>query len=441
MRVGRTLIGLVLACAAGGGCFSSSDDSTATPIDSGPSPQGDGEAPVIDATTDGPSVDATTGTDAGPDVDSASTGDAALTGDGGSASDGGCGGDGGSGSFSCTGGLNTPRSAVGGAALGNGKVLVAGGWNTTSKTLASAEVFDEATGTFTTTGPMGGPHLWAGWASPWPVLDSGKVLTAGGLDATGALLPTAELYDPVGGMFASTGGLSPAVVAFNAVKLQDGSVLFIGGYSTVTVAPPTPSFQYTAGTNQVQRYDPTSGMFGSAGTLAEARLFGCNVLLPSGKVLAIGGWQGVPTAAESNIEVYDPAMNQWSTAGTLSGGVTCSANAFNLPGGAVLLDSSQLLDPVALTTTPTTNTLAIANATFVQLANGDVLAFGGQISNMPAVEAQVYRNATGLWTTVGSMHEARQGTRGFLMSSGDVLVVGGADANGSTLSSAEIYHP
>jgi hypothetical protein len=39
------------------------------------------------------------------------------------------------------------------------------------------------------------------------------------------------------------------------------------------------------------------------------------------------------------------------------------------------------------------------------------------------------------------MHEARQGSRGFLMSSGDVLVVGGADANGNTLSSAEIYHP
>ena len=104
----------------------------------------------------------------------------------------------------------------------------------------------------------------------------------------------------------------------------------------------------------------------------------------------------------------------------------------------MLLDSSQLLDPVALTTTPTTNTLAIANATFVQLASGDVLAFGGQINNTPTVEAQVYRNATGLWTTVGNMHEARLG---FLMSSGDVLVVGGADADKSTLSSAEIYHP
>ena len=85
--------------------------------------------------------------------------------------------------------------------------------------------------------------------------------------------------------------------------------------------------------------------------------------------------------------------------------------AFNLPGGAVLLDSSNLLDPVALTTTPTTNALAISSASFVQLANGDVLAFGGQKNSVPVVDAEVYRNATGLWTAVGSMHEVRQGSR------------------------------
>jgi hypothetical protein len=61
--------------------------------------------------------------------------------------------------------------------------------------------------------------------------------------------------------------------------------------------------------------------------------------------------------------------------------------------------------------------------------------------NAPAVDAEVYRNATGLWTVVGSMHEARQGSRGFLLPFGDVLVVGGASAPGVTLATAEIYHP
>ncbi len=216
----------------------------------------------------------------------------------------------------------------------------------------------------------------------------------------------------------------------------------VGGYSTVTVAPPMPSFMYTAGTDVTQGYDPTSGMFfTAAGTLAEPRLFGCNVLLPSGDVLAIGGWQGVPTTFEPNIEQYDPTMKQWTTVGTLAGGVTCNANAFNLPGGKVLLDTSQLLDPDGFTTTATTNALSITNATFVQLASGDVLAFGGKVGGSLSTAAEVYKTATGQWTPVGSMHQARQGSRGFLMTSGDVLVVGGADASNNALTSAEIYHP
>jgi hypothetical protein len=429
MHVSR--IAICVALTAGTGCFSSSDTTPPAPDDAGPG---------ADASE---SPDATMGSDGGANTDSAAGDDAGggadAGADGASSTDGGCAG-GGPGTFSCTGGLVTARSAPGGGVLSNGKVLVAGGWNTTTKTLKSAELYDPASGTFTATGSMGGEHLWSGWASPWPVLASGKALVAGGLDATGALLASAELYDPATGMFSPTGPLGTAVVAFNAVKLQDGSALFLGGYDAVTVAPPAPSFQYTGGTNQVQRYDPTSGMFAAAGTLAEARLFGCNLVLPSGKLMAIGGWQGVPTAAESNIEQYDPVMNTWSTVGVLNG-VTCSASAFNLPGGAVLLDSSNLLDPVGLTTTPTTNALAISSASFVQLANGDVLAFGGQKNSVPVVDAEVYRNATGLWTAVGSMHEVRQGSRGFLMASGDVLIVGGASATNVTLATAEIYHP
>jgi N-acetylneuraminic acid mutarotase len=191
----------------------------------------------------------------------------------------------------------------------------------------------------------------------------------------------------------------------------------------------------------VQRYDPTPGGFAPAGTLAEQRLFGCNVLLPSGNVLAIGGWQGETATAESNIEQYDPGTSQWSTVGTLATGVTCSIGAFVLPSDEVLLDGSYLLDPVALSTTPTTNALASTSPALVQLANGDVLAFCGQENNAAVADAQVYHHATGLWTAVGSLHQARSGCRGFLMPSGEVLVVGGGDANGAPLATAEIYHP
>jgi hypothetical protein len=436
------VVGTGLLCAAPG-CFSSDSEPPAgMETDAGSSPMPDGGEPVDATAEGGASFDATASNDAtGTDASSNDATGTDANADAAPTPEGGCGDDAGPGAFSCTGSLATARMAPGGAVLPNGKVLIAGGWNATGQTLASAEVYDPASGTFSTTGAMAGEHLWAGWASPWPVLASGKVLAAGGLAASGALLSTAELYDPAAGAFTGTGSLGTAVVAFNEVTLADGSVLLVGGYDAVTGAPPSPSFSYTAGTNQAQRYDPTSAMFASAGTLAEQRLFGCNVLLPSGKVLAIGGSQGVPTAAESNIEQFDPAMGQWTTVGVLGTGVTCSANAFILPSGSVLLDTSQLLDPVALTTTATTNSLTLTNPVFVQLANGDVLAYGGQKNGAPAADAQVYRNATGLWTTVGSLHQPRDGSRGFLLPSGDVLVVGGADSPGDALATAEIYHP
>ena len=439
MGLRHTLFSAGLAAVAGAGCFSSDTVTPAGPVDGSADETPDGD--LLDATTgaDAAASDATMGFDAPTGADGSPGTDAGPVAD--ASTDGGCGG-GGPGTFSCTGNLVTARDAPGGVGLANGKVLVAGGWNNTDKTLASAEIYDPASGTFAATGSMAGEHLWSGWAGPWPLLASGKVLAAGGLAASGALLGTAELYDPATGMFSGTGGLGTPVVSFAEVKLQDGSALLVGGYSTVTVAPPMPSFTYTAGTDETQGYDPTSGMFFAvASTLAEERLFGCNVLLPSGNVLAIGGWQGVPTAFESNIEQYDPTMKQWTTVGTLASGVTCSANAFYLPGARCSSTHRSSSIPTASTTTATTNALSISNATFVQLANGDVLAFGGKVGTSLSTVAEVYENATGEWTPVGGMHQARQGSRGFLMTSGDVLVVGGADASNDALTSAEIYHP
>lgn len=372
------------------------------------------------------------------------TNDAAVAdaGDAGDEADGGpCAGGGGPGTFTCTGDLAVPREAPGAAVLGNGKVLVAGGWNTASGTLKSAEIYDPTTSTFAPTGPMSAGHLWSGWTSPWPVLPNGTVLAAGGLDTNGALLASAELYDPVGGTFSSTGPLVTGVLAFAATSLADGSALFVGGYSAAMGEAQTPSWTYTAGTDEAQRYDPSSGTFALAGTLAEQRLFGCNVRLASGDVLAIGGWVGTAPTFESNVERFDAVMGKWSTVGTLGNGVTCSAGAFVLPNGKILLDGSALLDPTTYGTTPLGNALALTSPSLVQLAGGNVLAVGGTVGGVASARAQVYDVTANMWTDVGSMHFARGGGhRALLVAGGEVLIVGGSGAGG-TLASAEIYHP
>jgi Galactose oxidase, central domain len=55
--------------------------------------------------------------------------------------------------FQATADMQTRRAAHSATLLANGKVLITGGFNGTDN-LASAEVYDPATGTFTTTGTM-----------------------------------------------------------------------------------------------------------------------------------------------------------------------------------------------------------------------------------------------------------------------------------------------
>ena len=97
------------------------------------------------------------------------------------------------GTWSATGSMATARHDHTATLLPNGKVLVAGGQQPSS-ILASAELYDPATGTWSATGSM---------ASPAPchtatLLPNGKVLVAGGIDRSGSLA-SAELYDPATG--------------------------------------------------------------------------------------------------------------------------------------------------------------------------------------------------------------------------------------------------
>src|SRR5260370_42508657 len=57
--------------------------------------------------------------------------------------------------FDNTGSLGTARYFHTATLLPNGKVLVAGGYNSTSGYLASAELYDPATGTWSATGSLG----------------------------------------------------------------------------------------------------------------------------------------------------------------------------------------------------------------------------------------------------------------------------------------------
>jgi len=126
-------------------------------------------------------------------------------------------------SFTASGVLNHLRGIdLDTAVLLDGRVLVVGG---AAETSVPAEVYDPATGLFTVAGAQ---RFYARRYGRAVTLASGRVLVVGGGDI-GYGTPWAELFDPIIGSFAATGGMRRARWAHTATALQDGRVLVVGG--------------------------------------------------------------------------------------------------------------------------------------------------------------------------------------------------------------------
>lgn len=225
--------------------------------------------------------------------------------------------------FSGTGNMTANRGDHTATLLANGEVLIAGGadQDPTGTGLASAELYDPSTDTFTQTGSMAvGRFLHTA-----TLLQNGKVLIVGGaLTSASDPVPTAEVYDPATGTFAMTGAMATAREQHTATLLTDGRVLIVGG----TTSTGTGDLQPTA---TAEVYDPSTGSFSVTGSMAEARTYHTATLLPSGKVLVAGGGNENSTA-----EVYDPATGSFSIADGMHVGRS-GHTATLLPNGSVLV--------------------------------------------------------------------------------------------------------
>src|SRR4051812_22190168 len=109
--------------------------------------------------------------------------------------------------FQTTGSLVTGRVDATMTLLPNGKVLVAGGAaSQAGNPIASAELYDPASGTWTATGSM----TTTRYRATATLLRNGKVLVVGGAGGgpPATYLNSAELYDPTTGTWSATGGLA-----------------------------------------------------------------------------------------------------------------------------------------------------------------------------------------------------------------------------------------
>ena len=190
--------------------------------------------------------------------------------------------------------------------LPNGQVLVAGGGNTDSgSALASAELYDPASGTWTATGSL----VTARLSHTATLLPNGQVLVAGGGNSSSGTLASAELYDPASGTWTATGSLVTRRTEHLATLLPNGQVLVAEGFNTDGAALAS-----------AELYDPASGTW-DGDRQHHCRhwdIGGTATLLPDGKVLDAGGSLSLPPGASDFAELYDPASGAWTATGRLT---------------------------------------------------------------------------------------------------------------------------
>ncbi len=208
----------------------------------------------------------------------------------------------GSGQFQLTGNLGEARTDHTATLLLDGKVLVVGGTTTGTQagTLATAEIYDPATGQFQPTG-----SLSSGLTShASTLLPGGKVLITGGATAPHQLFAGAELYDPATSRFSPTGRLNFLRYKHTTTLLPDGEVLILGGAD---------ERDWQGLRLPVELYNPSRAAFVSGADLLSGhfKIPTGAILLASGKVLVAGG--------SRQVELYDPATRRFSSvAGSLS---------------------------------------------------------------------------------------------------------------------------
>jgi hypothetical protein len=73
------------------------------------------------------------------------------------------------------------------------------------------------------------------------------------------------------------------------------------------------------------------------------------------------------------------------------------------------------------------------------LHTGEVLLAGGKILDVTVSTAELLNPTMGVLTATGALRTARAGHTATLLKDGRVLIVGGTDANGVALATAELY--
>jgi len=223
--------------------------------------------------------------------------------------------------------METPRELFTATTLTDGRVLLVGGFNThRGRTQATAEVYDPTTRAFTPTGSLATDRFGQDAVR----LADGRVLVVGGTHwfagHPAVKLASAEIYDPATGRFHETA----APMHFprdrpTATLLPDGTALVAGGQNEAGEP------------EQAELFDPKIETFSLLpGKMVAPRMAHAAARLPGGGVLLAGGWSVPLSATTGSVERYDPSPRTFTPAPTLPEGAHDQA-LLVFPSGLVLV--------------------------------------------------------------------------------------------------------
>lgn len=262
-----------------------------------------------------------------------------------------------------------------GITLSDGRILVAGGAtyvNSTYTSLASAEIYDPASGQWSAVGNLSGTQYMAGGLA----LPNGRAMVFGAGSNTSY---SAEVFDPASGSFTRTGGMLYPATYFGMLALPDGRVLKMGGMTA------------SGFITSVEIWNPATNTWSTAGNLLGGRAEIAPTLLANGKVLVAGGRNA---GYNVSAEIYDPATGTSVATADLPEQIMSYRAVTMADGNILLVDNYKRLLRYNVSTGQWNKTGPQRNnardLTVTPLSNGKILFSGGADLNDASNAAMLF---------------------------------------------------